>query len=124
MKLKRITSAILGLTASTLLSILPAAMAQSPTPKPTPDQTATKGPATGKTKGAATSKMVDINSASADDLKALPGIGDAYSQKIIAGRPYANKTQLKSKGIVPAATYDKISGMIIAKQTGKTKAKP
>jgi DNA uptake protein ComE-like DNA-binding protein len=62
------------------------------------------------------SNLVDINSATKEQLSALPGIGDKYSDKIIAGRPYANKSQLVSKKVLPQGVYNKISSMIIAKQ--------
>jgi DNA uptake protein ComE-like DNA-binding protein len=61
-------------------------------------------------------ELVDINTATADQLKAIPGIGDAYSAKIIKGRPYARKDELVQKGVLPQGVYDKVKDQIIAKQ--------
>jgi DNA uptake protein ComE-like DNA-binding protein len=70
-------------------------------------------------KAAAKAELIDINTATEVQLRAIAGVGEVYAKKIIAGRPYAKKDQLKSKKIVPADLYEKIKEQIIAKQPKK-----
>jgi competence protein ComEA len=86
------------------------ATAQSSSPKKATAKTATAA-------ASAKAAQIDINSASADELSALPGIGSTLSQKIIAGRPYRTKTELDTKKVIPHATYLKIKDQIVAHQS-------
>jgi DNA uptake protein ComE-like DNA-binding protein len=80
----------------------------------------TVSPATAQAKPAvAVADKLDINTATPDQLKAFPGIGDAYSKRIIDGRPYTAKNQLITRGIIPQATYNKIKDQIIASKPKK-----
>jgi competence protein ComEA len=93
--------------ASPSSTMAPAAPA---TPKASPSDTRS-------TAAAPKSDMVDINSATAAELKTLPSVSDNDAAKIIQGRPYTDKSQLVSKKVVSEPTYEKIKDHVVARQS-------
>jgi competence protein ComEA len=119
----RIFRRLLALSLSfAALTAIPVGNAQAAKPatiqaaKPATKPAAAPAP---KLSAAAPADLLDLNTATFDQLKALPGVGDAYADRIIKGRPYSAKTQLTQKGILPAATYSKIADKVIAKKSTK-----
>jgi competence protein ComEA len=108
----RLVALLIALIFAIGLGELPGAWAQ---PK---DATKKEAPAKSADKKKA---PLDINTASADELQSLPGIGEAYSKKIVENRPYKRKDELVQKNVVPQATYDKIKDQIVAKQPAAKK---
>ncbi|MGO8718660.1 MAG: ComEA family DNA-binding protein [Acidobacteriaceae bacterium] len=107
---KQIVRVLCGAGLVFALAVMPATWALSPS--------AGAGQAASATRRSHADKL-DINAATEEQLSALPGVGDGYAKRIIAGRPYRGKNQLVSKGILPQAVYEKIKDQIIAHRVKK-----
>ena len=59
--------------------------------------------------------LIDINSASRDDLMTLEGIGEVRADAIIRARPFKAKTELVERRLIPEALYDKIADKVMAR---------
>src|SRR6266436_197018 len=110
-KFSRLPLGLLALTVAAPVFAQPATTTTNPTPPSAPAM-----PKAADTAVAPKGNLVDINTASATELKALPGVSDSDSAKIIQGRPYTDKSQLVSRHVVSESTYDKIKDHLVAKQ--------